>query len=57
MDMSIYKSVSEPDFWLLGLLDIGYGSCLEMCNCLFSFKSITKYITKDFNFAQLHHQL
>ena len=29
----------------------------EMCNCFFFFKSITKYIVKDFNFDQLHYQL
>jgi len=28
-----------------------------MCNCLFFLNSITKYITKYFNFTQLHYQL
>ena len=29
----------------------------QRCVIAFFFKSITKYITKDFNFAQLHYQL
>ena len=29
----------------------------EMCNCLFFFNSIAKYITEYFNFTQLYYQL
>ena len=31
-------------------------SSAKICNCFFSLILITKYITKDFNFAHLHYQ-
>ena len=34
-----------------------FSSYIEMFNCLLFLKSIIKYITKDFNSAQLHYQL